>query len=458
MSDLLTSIAAPPEPPVTGIEPSPKGEPSSRKSWIRKLAGFILAAVLVGAAALFAFRAYRSLSTSSEAAIPTVKVQRGDLSLAITAKAELRGGNPQVLTAPMTGEADMHITTVRKPGDQLKAGDVVVQLNTSEQEFKLKEAQADLAEADQHLIQASAQREADKEEDHYAIEKAEADIKVAELDVRKNPLLATIVAKQNDLALEAARDHLAQLQKNIANRQATGDASIAIQQAGRAKALAQIKTATSNIEAMTLRAQRPGYASIKPISPNGIVFRGMVLPPFQAGDSVRPGMAIAEIPDFNNWELTATMEELDRGHIAIGDNVAITVVAVPGHKFHGKVKNLGGTTDSLWDRHFECKISLDDPVPALRPGMSALIVMTTDEMRNVLWLPAQALFEADGRTFVYLRTGKSFATKDVKLVRRNETRAIVSGLKEGQEVALSNPTETSKKGPASSSALKSLPK
>ena len=152
------------------------------------------------------------------------------------------------------------------------------------------------------------------------------------------------------------------------------------------------------------------------------------------------------------------MEELDRGHMTIGDKVAITVIAIPDHKFHGKVKTLGAMTDSFWDRHFECKISLDDPVPALRPGMSALIVMTTDEMRNVLWLPAQALFEADGRTFVYLRTGKSFTAKDVQLVRRNETRAIVSGLQEGQEVALSNPTESSKKGSASSSALKSLPK
>jgi hypothetical protein len=408
---------------------------------------------------LFVYRAYTSLNASKEIAIPTAKVQRGDLSLAITAKAELRGGNAQVLTAPMTGEGEMHITMVRKAGDQVKPGDIVVQLNTSEQEFKLKEAEADLAEAEQHLIQASAQREADKEEDSYAIEKAKADINVAELDVRRNPLLAAIVAKQNDLALASARDHLAQLEKNVANRQATGDASLAIQQAGKTKALAQIKTAKDNIEAMTLRANRAGYVSVKPISPNGIIFDGQILPPYRSGDSVHPGMAIAEIPDLSSWELTANMEELDRGHISIGDPVVISVIAVPSRKFHGEVKTLGGTTDSFWgDPRFECKISLDDPVGALRPGMSALIVMTTDEMRNVLWLPAQSLFEADGRTFVYLRKGKSFEAKDVKLLRRNETRAIVSGLQEGQEVALSNPTENSKKGPANSSALKSLPK
>ena len=90
--------------------------------------------------------------------------------------------------------------------------------------------------------------------------------------------------------------------------------------------------------------------------------------------------------------------------------------------------------------------------------MNANIVVTTDEMRNVLWLPAQALFEADGRTFVYARAGKSFVSKDVKLIRRNETRAIISGLAEGQEVALANPAEVEKKGPANTSALKSIAK
>ena len=37
--------------------------------------------------------------------------------------------------------------------------------------------------------------------------------------------------------------------------------------------------------------------------------------------------------------------------------------------------------------------------------MSAKIVVTTDEMQDVLSLPAQALFESDGRTFVYVQIG-----------------------------------------------------
>ncbi len=398
------------------------------------------------------------MATNKNALIPVAKVQRGDISLAIFARGEVRGGNPETLIAPMTGGSEMHITFLRKTGEQVKPGDVVVQLDTTEQEFKLKEAQADVAEAEQHLIQAKAEQDAQAEEDRYALSKAKSDVGLAELDIRNNPLLPAIAAKQNELALESARDHLAQVEQNLANRQATSQAGIAIQEAGRAKAEAQATSARQNIEAMTLRAQHAGYVSVKNASPNGMFFFGTTFPLYQVGDPVRPGMAIAEIPDLKNWELAANVSELDRGHLAVNDKVAITVIALPGHPFRGHVKELAGTTGPFWDRHFECKIALDDPSPELRPGMSAEVVVTTDEMRRVLSIPSQALFESDGRTYVYVRSGRSFTSKDVKLLRRNETRAVVSGLAEGQLVALANPVEMTKKQSSPATPLKAGPK
>lgn len=412
----------------------------------------------LGVAIVYGARSYRTLTKSKEAVIPVAKVQRGDVSLAITARGELRGGNPESLAAPMTGGTEMHITFLRKTGEEVKTGDVVVQLDTTEQEFKLQEAKADVAEAAQHLIQAKAQRDAEKEEDRYALLKAKTDVKLAELDVRKNPLLAAIVAKQNVLALDSARDHLAQVEHNLANRQATGEAGIAMQEASGAKAEAQATTARQNIDSMTLRGNRSGYVSVKQNSSTNFFFTGMTLPLYQVGDPVRPGMVIAEIPDLKNWELAANIGELDRGHLAVNDKVGMTIIAVPGRQFHGHIKELGGTTGPFWDRHFECKIAVDDSSPELRPGMSAELVVTTDEMRQVLSVPSQALFESDGRTFVYVRSGRSFAPKDVKLLRRNETRAVVSGVSEGQMVALANPVEMAKKNPGGTSPLKAVQK
>ena len=100
----------------------------SRKFPLRALLWLFSIAILAG----LGFWSVRSFTLTKEVVIPTVKVRRGDLSLALTARAELRGGDAETLAAPMTG-GEQHITSLLKPGDQVKPGDTVVQLNTSEQ-------------------------------------------------------------------------------------------------------------------------------------------------------------------------------------------------------------------------------------------------------------------------------------------------------------------------------------
>ena len=430
---------------------------SVRKKLRRLLISALLICAAAGAATFYGIRAYRGITAARDETVPTAKVVRGDVTLDVSARGELRGGNPEVLVAPTTGGLDMHLTSLRTTGEPVKTGDIVAEFDTTEQEYKLKEAEADLAEAEAHLAQARAANEAQDEEDRYALLKAESDVKLAELDVRRNPLLPSLTARENTLALDAAKDHLTQLQHNLANRKATNEANVAIQQAARGKAESQGKTARDNIAAMTLRAHRDGYVSIRGNSSGNMLFFGMILPLFQVGDQVRPGMAIAEIPDLKDWEIDAKIGELDRGHISQSQKVSISIVAVPGRAYAGHVKEIGGTTGAPWDRHFQCKIALDDPSPELRPGMSSNIVITTEEMKSVLSLPAQALFENDGKQFVYVRNGGSFTPKDVTLVRRNEMRVVVTGVNEGQLVALANPTDIQKKKSAGG-AMQALPK
>ncbi len=203
------SITLAPSPVPAGAPPTANGETPKRTGKARRR--FLMLAVicaLLAMGAWYALRFYRALTGAHEAVIPTAVVQRGDLSLSINARGELRGGNPETLTAPLTGGNDMHITMLVRTGAPVKAGEAAVQFDTTEQEYKLKEAQSDLAEAEQHILQAQAQRDAEQEEDRYALLKAQSDVALAELDVRKNPLLPAISARQNTLALEAAHDHL----------------------------------------------------------------------------------------------------------------------------------------------------------------------------------------------------------------------------------------------------------
>ncbi|HYL73240.1 MAG TPA: efflux RND transporter periplasmic adaptor subunit [Bryobacteraceae bacterium] len=425
----------------------------------KRLIVTVCALALLASAAWGGYRWYKTgaVQRAGSSDIPTTTVKHGDVTFAVTAKGELAGGNSEMLTAPMMGGAELILTSLRGNGDVVKEGDVVAQFDTTEQEFKLKEAEADLAEAEQQVAQAEADSKAKAEEAQYELAQAKADLRQAELEARRNPLLAAITARQNTLAVEAARDKLQQLEHDIPNRQATTTANIAIQEAARNKATVQAATARRNIESMTLKAHRNGYVSVQQNASGNFMFQGMKLPVFQVGDSVRPGMAVAQIPDLTSWEVVARIGELDRGHLAEGEKATISVVAVPDKVYTGHLKSIGGTTGSPWDRHFDCKIGLDNASPELRPGMSATIVITTEVLANVTWIPAQAVFESDGRSFVYLQTATGFSPSDIKVMRRSESQVALTGLKDGQVVAMASPDQQNKKT-GSAGAMQAIPK
>jgi len=418
-----------------------------------------IAVVVLAIAAAAALKIPRHETAAvSASGVPFTTVRRGTVVVNVSARGELQGGKSEMLTAPMAGGGDMILTYLRSPGELVKSGDTVAQLDTTEQVYKLKEAQADLAEAEQQVIQAQADSAAKEEESRYELLQAKADLRQAELEARRNPLIAAITAKQNDLAVEGARDHLRQVEHDLANQKATSAASIAIQEAARNKAKVQAETAQHNIDLMTLKAHTSGYVSVQQNTSGNFMFFGMTLPMLQVGDTVQAGMAIAQIPDLQNWEVTAQIGELDRGHLSEKEKAEITVVPLPGKTFHGSVKNIGGTSGPPWNRRFECKVAIDDPVPELRPGMTANVVITTDALSDTLWVPSQAVFESDGRSFVYVQAHGAYTPHDVNVVRRSESQVALTGLSEGQMVAMSNPGEQAQKTGASGGAMKAISK
>jgi HlyD family secretion protein len=423
----------------------------------RRLLTFVIVVGSVALAARVSVGVLHTLDRPSGAVVPSAAASRTTVAFTIAANGDLQGGNSKMLAAPMTGSAQLILTELRSPGETVKEGDVVAQFDTTEERFKLREAEADLAEAGQQVIQAASEAKAKEEELNADLIKARADVKLAELEVVRNELVAALVAKQNDLTLEAAREKLAKLERDYPRNKAAAGASIAIQEAGRNKATVQAATAKRNIDNMTLKAPVAGYVNVERNTNSNWYFPGMTFPLYQVGDAARPGMAVAQIPDLATWDVSARIAEQDRGHLAVGQPADFTIVALPGRKYRGKVTNLGGTTGPPWNRRFECKLALEGATPDLRPGMSVKIVVETGKLERVLAIPAQALFERDGKPFVYLKTAQGYTPKDVKLVRRSENQAVVDGLTEGQLVALASPDQKKDgKAGAGSSATKAI--
>jgi HlyD family secretion protein len=421
--------------------------------------GIVLA--VVGALAWGTMRLVKTATATAGVEVPTTKVRKGMVSISVAARGELQGGNAEMIAVPPTGADSTAVTFLRSPGEMVEQGDTVVEFDTTLQEYTLREAEADLAEADQQVIQAQATAEAGDEENRYALLQADSDVKLAELNVRSNPVLPAINARENEIAQDAARKRLSQAQQNLANKNASAVAAVKIQQANQNKAKVTAEMTRTIIENMTVKAKGPGYVNLQSNTRGMMMYYvGMTFPSVQLGDTVYAGMPIAQILDLKNWEVQAHIGELDRGHLSEGQKVTVALVAMPGQKFKGHVKTLGGTSGPPWNRTFDCRIALDDAAAAMRPGLTSNMVITTDNLEGVDWIPSQALFENGGKTFVYQRGAHGFAPKDVKLVSRSESQAVISGLKEGDVVAMSNPEQQNKPAAAGqqNSAMKALQK
>ena len=187
----------------------------------------------------------------TRADLPTTRVKKGKVTISVSARGELQGGNSETLVAPMAGVDTLTITKLCDPGQTVAAGDTVVEFDTTQQEYNLREAEADQAEAEQQVIQFQATSDATQEETHMAYLQAQSDLKLAELECRRNPLLPAIVARQNDIAVEAAKNRLHQAEQDLINKKANAEAGVVIQQAALNKAKVTVATNQKIIESMT---------------------------------------------------------------------------------------------------------------------------------------------------------------------------------------------------------------
>ena len=227
--------------------------------------------------------------------LPTTKVVRGNIDLKVYVTGQLRTPNTSILMAPPVG-GTLQIVKFSRTGDAVKAGDVVLEFDPSEQEYNVEQAQSNLDQADQQITKIKADSAISTSKDQVALLHARYDVRRAELDVSQNELKSAIDAKKNDLALEEAQRRLAQLeQDDTKSRAASNDANLAVYVAQRNKALLDMKLAQDRIASMQIKAPISGLFARKG-NTNGVFFfgPGMSVPEYQEGDQTYPGSASSD--------------------------------------------------------------------------------------------------------------------------------------------------------------------
>jgi len=386
-----------------------------------------------------------SVLPAARTSVPTAKVVRGPLKLTVYATGELRAGRTVNLVAPAAGGA-LRILKLAPTGSSIRKDDVVIEFDPSDQQYNLEQAKSDVAGAEQEIVKMRADNAVQASQDKLNLLTAQYDVRRAELNAAGNEFVGAIDAKKNELTLDEARQHLAQLERDSSARLSTSAAALAVLDEKRHKAELAMQRAQSIIDQLDVTSPIDGLVSVKENRDGQFFFfSGMVLPEYKEGDTTASGRNVADVIEAGRMEVRAQVTEIDRGNLQTGQNAVVQIDALPGRTYTAKVGPLSTTAsqgaffETRAVRRFDIVLNLDQPDPMMRAGSSLRVVIDGREIKDALHVPRQAVFEKAGKNYVFLQIGDRFERRDVKVENATESRAVVSGLHEGDVIALVDP-------------------
>ena len=408
-----------------------------------KKSAAILALVVAVALSIAAVMAFRRDNESSS--LPTALVARTTFVDFLQLRGEIRPVRSVVLTAPSTG-TDLQIVELATNGAKVAAGDIVVTfdptlqhrtLETKQSELKQAESEIERTEAEQRRRVASAQSELDE---------AKKALARARLELQGNELRGRIEAENFVIAASNAEEHVRELDKKIEGERMAAQADVAIARQKREKALFDVRETERIIGSLQVRAPIAGSISLLPNFRSGGPGT-RTAPEFKRGDRAWFGAPIAELPDLTSIQLTARVDEADRGRVQVGSGVRVRVDAVPDRELTGTLKDVSVVAKpdfTTWPpvRNFDVVVSLPDSDPRLRSGMSAAARVELDRLPAVLVVPTGAVFQRGPATVVYVVRRGAVESRPITVLRRGRDQiAIASGVDEGERVALRQPEQ-----------------
>jgi HlyD family secretion protein len=194
--------------------------------------------------------------------------------------------------------------------------------------------------------------------------------------------------------------------------------------------------------------------------------------PVQEGEMVvmgiqnQPGTTLMTISDLSSIDAEVKVAEADVLRVQLNQTARVTMEAMPGVSFTGRVVEIGASALPLVGtgaaaREFKVKVRLDSPGAQLRPGLTCDAESLTAERQGVLAVPLQSVVIRPGKdgqdqTGVFVPEGKTVRFRpvttgligglDIEVTGLNDGTPVVTGpfqalreLKDGQAVRIQAP-------------------
>src|SRR5215467_10200814 len=357
------------------------------KTWQKVAIGGV---VVLGVAGIIGYSI--TAANKGVVTVQTAKVAKQDSLVSIvTASGEVKPTNYTNMQAQGFGR----ITAILvKEGDHIKKGDkLLLQENI--------QANADVAAQSAALTSAES-----------GIQASEASYKAAQADLIQQKANLEKAKLDKDRGDGLYKDGLIPKQ-DYDQRKTAYDAALAAVESANARVLqlkAQMNQSRAGLEQSraVLTRTRDVLNKTTYTSPiNGIVS----YLPVRLGEYVVPGIQnsngsfLMTLSDMSVVTAEVKVDETDIVNVRMGQEADVTIDAVPGKTFHGKVTEIGSqavlrssgltttqtTTSTQEAKDFKVVVTLESPPENLRPGLSATAKIKTAERKNVVAIPIQAL-------------------------------------------------------------------
>ncbi len=299
-------------------------------------------AILIGAG-WGGYRYYKQLPQRQDL-IPTAKVVKGDVVIRAYSRGELRAVRTQTLFAPNLF-GTVQVTRLAPVGSLAKEKDLIVEYDDSERQSALEEAKLAVESVDEQIKKAKADLAIQQSQDAVTLLRTRYNVRRAELDVQRNPIIAEIDGKKNVLTLEQQKRALVQLENDIQARQEQSASVLAVLGEQRNRSMIEVEREQQRIAMTKTLAPITGLVAVKQNRAGNFNF-GQQMPDIREGDTLQPGMPVADILDLSELEVWAKVGELDRANLREGQEAMLQLDAIPEKRFNGKIKTMSGTATS----------------------------------------------------------------------------------------------------------------
>jgi HlyD family secretion protein len=315
-------------------------------------------------------------------------------------------------------------------GQRVAEGDILVELDSAEAQAELSSANARIAQIRSDMeVLSHGGRSSDLTDISSSLEKFRLELDTAQ---KEHDTLVRLQAKQAATPFEVTStqqriDSIKLQMKALNDRRASlvGETDRSSAQARLEDAQASAKLAQARISMSIIRA---------PIS--GTVYQFDLKP----GAFLNPGDTVAAIGRLEQVNVTVYVDEPDLGRVKKGMPVTITWDAMPGRRWMGAVDKTPTQIVSNGTRQVgEVICLIANPDSDLLPGTNVNAEIKSEAVENALTIPKETIRREGSQTGVFVLQGDHVAWRKISTGINNTTRTQVTGLNDGDLIAL--PTE-----------------